>query len=300
MDVFGKSLDVRRMTRDHCPHCHSADITQEMIDVYDGFGLSACGACQLRFTNPRPVDDDIAKLYEGREAGMDLATDSALKFALKSTKVHYYVKSLLKRMPVKPSFSVLDIGCGDGLISYGFSKIAGCARSVGSDFDPVPPPTLAAHGLDYVPYGELFTPAHQAAYDIVIMRHVLEHVPQPQDFINRAMSLLKPGGYLCVEVPDYRSHWRRLFGRHYNQLVIPYHLTHFTPATLAPLFNGHHIVALYGANVPVIGPSLGKLLGIRVSHIGLTAAALYAPQIILDRLLGNYTAMVAIVRKDAA
>lgn len=298
MNLFAKSIDVRRMENTSCPDCNGP-VTSVMQDVFDGFGLARCQSCGLHFTNPRPVDGDIPKLYEGREAGMDIATESRLKFALKSTKVRHYMKALLKKLTLPDQFSALDIGCGDGLISYGFAKAHGCARSVGSDFDPVPPPMLSAHGIEYAPYGELFSERHLGAYDVVTMRHVLEHVPNPRAFIQSALTLLKDGGYLCIEVPDFNSHWRKLFGRHYNQLVIPYHLYHFTPQTLSKLLDQLDNVSMSGVNVPVIGPSLGKALGIRVSQIGLMAAACYPPQIVLDKLSGNYTAILAIARKRA-
>src|SRR6185436_6978988 len=38
-------------------------------------------------------------------------------------------------------------------------------------------------------------------FDLVIMSHVLEHVWHPTNFLRVATSLVKPGGYIYIEVP---------------------------------------------------------------------------------------------------
>ena len=40
------------------------------------------------------------------------------------------------------------------------------------------------------------------AFDAIHMALVLEHVREPHDFLTRALSLLKPGGAMWVEVPN--------------------------------------------------------------------------------------------------
>jgi SAM-dependent methyltransferase len=39
------------------------------------------------------------------------------------------------------------------------------------------------------------------AYDLVVLSHVLEHVPQPADLVRDAAQALGAGGVLYVEVP---------------------------------------------------------------------------------------------------
>lgn len=41
-----------------------------------------------------------------------------------------------------------------------------------------------------------------SSYDLVIIRQVLEHITQPEKFLNHLQSFLKKDGYICIEVPD--------------------------------------------------------------------------------------------------
>jgi hypothetical protein len=64
-------------------------------------------------------------------------------------------------------------------------------------------------------------------FDWVVMLHVLEHVFEPVEFLQRLHSKLTRGGRLVIEVPDHRS-WP-------FDLVIADHASHFSAATLRAL-----------------------------------------------------------------
>ena len=46
-----------------------------------------------------------------------------------------------------------------------------------------------------------------AAYDVVIMHHVLEHLPTPAANLRAIKGKIRPGGYIFIEVPD--EQWKR-------------------------------------------------------------------------------------------
>jgi hypothetical protein len=44
--------------------------------------------------------------------------------------------------------------------------------------------------------------AHRGLADVVVARHILEHAHQPSVFLEALQELVKPGGYVVLEVPD--------------------------------------------------------------------------------------------------
>jgi SAM-dependent methyltransferase len=127
---------------------------------------------------------------------------------------------------------VLDLGCSTGtlmvlLAERGFRNLSG--------IEPLPSAVRIARdarGLD-VTEGWITTLPDPAAFDVVVLSHVLEHVLELREALDLIHGALAPGGVLVVEVPD--SH------RFHEYLHIPYqdfnteHINHFSPAILSAL-----------------------------------------------------------------
>ena len=71
-------------------------------------------------------------------------------------------------------------------------------------------------------------------FDVAGMFHVLEHLPDPREVLSQLHRVLKPGGLLIVEVPNWGSHLRRLQGVHW-QYVIDHHVNYFDRGSLTRL-----------------------------------------------------------------
>jgi hypothetical protein len=63
----------------------------------------------------------------------------------------------------------------------------------------------------------------------------LEHTFSPQAELARTADLLRPGGLVVVNVPNWDSFDRTLFGPHWQGLDTPRHLYVFTRSTLTSL-----------------------------------------------------------------
>jgi 2-polyprenyl-3-methyl-5-hydroxy-6-metoxy-1,4-benzoquinol methylase len=77
------------------------------------------------------------------------------------------------------------------------------------------------------------------AFDAVCAFHVLEHVEDPQEFLDAAWRAVEPGGRLALEVPNIASGAARRLGTSWRGLQPEYHRWHFTPASLARLVTDH-------------------------------------------------------------
>ena len=98
---------------------------------------------------------------------------------------------------------LLDIGCGYG----GMVQLAGehGYAGYGCDYDPDAVDFATSKGLDIRLGGIEQFSAERGQFDVIILSHVLEHVSDPASFLKSAADLLKPGGYIYIELPGYRE-----------------------------------------------------------------------------------------------
>jgi len=83
-----------------------------------------------------------------------------------------------------------------------------------------------------------------ASFDVITARHVIEHIPTPHQFMAELARLLKPGGCLVVETPNFSSLGWALFGTKWYATGIPYHLMLFSTGNLALLARRHGLEPL--------------------------------------------------------
>jgi SAM-dependent methyltransferase len=125
-----------------------------------------------------------------------------------------------------PPGPVLDVGCGRGFLLHAL-------RARGYDVHGVELSDYAARharqilGLE-VHVGDFATaPFLPESFNAIIFWHSLEHLPDPLAAIQRAESLLAPGGYLLVALPNSDSIEARLFRGAWFHLDVPRHYVHF-------------------------------------------------------------------------
>ncbi len=129
--------------------------------------------------------------------------------------------------------TLLDIGCGDGAF---LRQAQACGWQVeGID----PDPQAAAEGLRrgvQIRTGGLETLAQrEAAFDVITLSHVIEHLHDPAAALADCHRLLRPGGQLWIATPNIDSGGHALFGRHWRGLETPRHLVLFNEASLRRL-----------------------------------------------------------------
>ncbi|MFY8000862.1 MAG: class I SAM-dependent methyltransferase [Candidatus Kapaibacteriota bacterium] len=149
------------------------------------------------------------------------------------------VPYLAKRGVFKNGNRVAEIGCAEAGVLMAFAE-AGAKDVLGTDIEKARldagmaiaedlhiPLTLSTHNVLF----DDLQPAWEKAFDLVILRDVIEHLDDTRLALANIQRLLKPGGFLFVEFPPYNSP----FGGHQHLLRntlgrLPY--THLLPKPL--------------------------------------------------------------------
>jgi SAM-dependent methyltransferase len=136
---------------------------------------------------------------------------------------------------------VLDVGCGDGTLTY---RLAGRAETVCGVDDSLLPLQLAraefdrrsAHRRPLLVRADARTlPFPDEAFDCVVMADVIEHIDAPDAVMSEAHRLLRKGGQILLTTPRRRG----------AATLHEYHCHEYTGVELADLlrqrFSGVHI-----------------------------------------------------------
>ncbi|TAH39172.1 MAG: methyltransferase domain-containing protein [Bacteroidetes bacterium] len=137
---------------------------------------------------------------------------------------------------------VLEVGCGDG----NFLSILKDLQVNAFGNEPSKPFRELAlkKGLNVDSSFVNVNYRHQnAPFDAVVSREVMEHVPQPVEFLRDIRRVLKPHGFVLIEVPNFEKALDQ--SRYYD--MFPDHLSYFTRESLtaAMLISGYKNVEIY-------------------------------------------------------
>ncbi|MBU0606316.1 MAG: class I SAM-dependent methyltransferase, partial [Armatimonadetes bacterium] len=197
-----------------------------------------CRICGLVFTNPRLPVSALHDSYE--EDYGEVHEDPVL---LVQRRVMYEIeREELKRWTAGRMISgpsnghgrgrLLDVGCGTGeflaLLREDFEVYG---LEVSQRYLRL---ARERYGLPHLVAGELTAAGFEPAFfDVVQMRGVLQHLPDPLGQLREACRVTKPGGLLVVSAtPNIASPAARVFGPNFRLLAPDQMVYNFSPWTL--------------------------------------------------------------------
>lgn len=249
-----------------CPLCGSADATLAYrVDHVAEAGRPAeivrCGDCGLHRLAPRPTPAAIGRFYpedyfcyRPREAGRKPKLKDRLEAAVLRAKFGHpggddstgerlaaaIGPALMRRAITRSEWiayrgagRLLDVGCGAGDFLLRMKRRGWSPE--GFDIGAEHAARIADATALPCHTGSLAT-VEPAAFDLVTFFQVLEHLHDPVATLREARALLTGAGSVVATVPNFGSWSRRAFGDGWVGLDPPRHLIHYTPATLAAVF----------------------------------------------------------------
>ncbi len=189
-----------------CPFCNSSD-----HKVYERFGSELqytyvkCKSCGLIYQSPRPrynqdfIDSCYASYYQYAEnlTAEDLNNISESSLKMFQKEIAYISKFDTKKL------AVLDIGSGMGTFlsaakSY-YKKLTGLdvSQKMADFVNKITGIAVYIKQFEEFESGELFSLIH--------MSHVIEHIPNPNEWLQHAKKLLVKDGILVINVPNKRG-----------------------------------------------------------------------------------------------
>ena len=241
-----------------CPLCGSTG-SAALVTAYDRvvardgtFLYRRCTHCRLVAQDPLPTADETLGFYPDGYEPHGTATTLADKrrrwINRLAISCFYDVCSSSRPAAVRAIFRalagrilpntlephgrnrLLDVGCGSGNLLARHRDLGWQVRGI----EPHAQGRAVAvrRGLDVFP-GTLLDPGFDdGSFDVVLMSHVIEHVPDPVAYVRRAAELLAPNGKIVLLTPNIRSWGFQIYGSCWFPLDAPRHLMLFDPDTL--------------------------------------------------------------------
>ena len=194
-----------------CPICNK----KTKIKLLDSgeFNLYLCKDCKNGFIHPIPnnLSGYYPKLY-WQHLGRFSNLRVWLHNWLQKDRTRWF-KSYISQG------SVLDIGSGEG--AFG-SLLGNKFKITNLEYPKAKVRNKSVIKADFLSWKT------KEKFDGIVFLESLEHVTNPREYLKKASSLLKKGGYIFVEYPRFSSLESKILGKYWLQRDIPRHLFHFT------------------------------------------------------------------------
>lgn len=192
------------------------------------FALLQCNNCNLVYLNPRPTATSLKKFYStDYKPYRKSINDERSPFIhfMRSYKIKKRRK-IIEKYSGNHEGTLLDVGCATGIFLnemkqagwqvQGVELIKSAAEYARTNFN-----------LDIFQGFLEDAPFSASSFDVITYWDVLEHTLSPSKTLKESLKLLSPEGLLVINIPNWKSLDRFLFGPHWIGIDPPRHLYAF-------------------------------------------------------------------------
>ena len=190
-----------------CPVCDSEDTEVQakyraIMQSFADINRAHCRSCGMIFASPMPSDQDLqnynSHYYESAHGGQAAHKSARAFFSAIALLRIAHIQRYLSKHNSKVS-SILELGPGPGYFARHWLQHTPLASYYAIESDRSCYASLTELGVQLREVLDEEIKPEQ--YDLVVMSHVLEHVPNPQVFLTQTTRNLRKGCALFIEVP---------------------------------------------------------------------------------------------------
>ena len=231
----------------NCPLCNSDknepiyekikhSITSDSDLIEEDTSNLICSECGNVF-NESGSRKKTVEFYSNSYKLLDVSSEAEFKFYYQNESIGFSnlrLNNLINNVGLNHNGTILDIGCGKGNFLLHFSKKFPNWNLFGVEISKAAL-KMAKDKLTKATFHEGFfnSKVFEQKFDLIVSLGVLEHLEDPNSFLQDAVDCLSENGILFFDVPNFK-----LFP---FDLFVYDHLSHFTKETLTNLLYANNL-----------------------------------------------------------
>jgi len=257
------------------------------------FNVFRCQISDIGFISPYPTEKTSYLLYKGRKsADFDTINHSFID-NIKDLLAKNQIKKITSGIEVN---SVLDFMTGNGRFAFLSKKVFQNANVDAVDYQ-IKSPILLSKKKSGVSYFDLSTFNKKTKkYDVIILRHVLEHSYYPVKLMKYLSKRLSKNGIIYVEVPNLDSACAKIFGKYWKNYYVPRHIFNYSKSSFLRIINKAGLESKINKNeMPLMGNMISILFNLNKYNVFVQffGILLYPFQLIIEFVNGTSTCINA-------
>lgn len=200
------------MTVARCNYCRKSDVAplfpgmERNSTCDERFEVVQCNNCGLVFTYPQATEEQLPEVYDELYYGKE-----NIRFVgIIENFIHFLLRFRIRKiLPYVSKGSILEIGCGRGDFLYELKKIGWDIH--GNEISELSAQKAQKLLGDRIIIGSINEKFEDSFFDVVIIYHVLEHLPDPMETLKEIARIIKKDGLLLIAVPNMDSILAKIF-----------------------------------------------------------------------------------------
>lgn len=222
----------------NCLYCKSDLLIDWLTDVVDQRGVSSkkylfkkCTVCGSLQQSPFPTKDEIIESYPPNYT-FKTETKSFLRSCWNKLEWSLFYKpiygssvNIVKRQTGLDAGRLLEIGCGSGLRLYQFKQAGFECKGVDFSAEDIKYAKNVL-GLNAEQVNLDTDELEDNGYNIVVANHVIEHLFNPEQIIDKMKNVLADNGWVVIGIPMIDSWIGKMFTSKWSAVTeVPRHIT---------------------------------------------------------------------------